>query len=391
MSNSSDQNKNLAASSNSVIRGHVEKIQIEKTKSLRTRPAEDNLGFGRHFTDHMFRVDYDKATGWTSACIAPYQSLVLDPAACVLHYGQAIFEGMKAYRNDDGRVLLFRPKQNWERMTSSARRLCMQMPSYETFLSGLLSLTRIDEDWIPKSSGAALYLRPTLLGTEAFLGVRPSDQYLFFVIASPVGNYYGGESLKAVNIWVEETYSRATPGGVGAAKAAGNYASSLLAAVEAKASGYDQVLWLDACQKKYIEEVGTMNVFFYIDDQIITPPLNGAILPGITRMSVIELLRSEYAKSQSWYPSRLDIQERPITMHEVQEAHKQGRLKEVFGTGTAASISPVGSFGLKDQKLKIGDGKVGPISSGLYQLLTDIQYGRVPDPFAWTVEVPKEI
>lgn len=351
-------------------------IAIEKNPQTKQRPSEDQLGFGRYFTDHMFVIDYSGLLGWHAPRIVPYQNLRLDPGAAVLHYGQAIFEGMKAFRGDDGKIRLFRPEMNFERMQASAERLCMKFVDLGVFMESLLRLVRTEASWVPSKPGTALYLRPTLIGSEPFLGVRPAEGYIYYVIASPVGAYYG-ENIETVKIWIERTFSRAAPGGIGAAKAAGNYAASLIAATEAKKRGFAQVLWLDSSEKRFVEEVGTMNVFFKIGDEVITPPLNGTILPGVTRDSVIQLMQERGTP----------VVERPIEIAEVLAAAKSGDLKEVFGTGTAASISPVGAFGDGEQMFTINQGKVGALSAELYQTLNDIQYGRRPDPFGWTMEV----
>ena len=351
-------------------------IAVERTRSPKGRPSEDKLGFGKVFTDHMFQMNHDAARGWHSARVVPYQPLALDPSASVLHYGQAIFEGMKAFRGTDGKVRLFRPEMNWQRMQASAERLCMKFLDRDTFLESLMSLVRADKDWVPKLPGTSLYLRPTLIGTEAFLGVRPSDEYNFFVIASPVGNYYG-EGSEALKIWVEREYSRAAPGGIGAAKAGGNYASSLAAALAAKEHGFAQVLWLDACEKRFIEEVGTMNVFFRIRDKVVTPALSGTILPGVTRDSVLELLRH-------WGRA---VEERPVELAEIVAAQARGDLAEIFGTGTAASISPVGALGVGEKTLIVNGGKPGALALELHRALNDIQYGRAPDKLGWMREV----
>lgn len=354
-------------------------ISVELTQSPKTRPSTDKLGFGLYFTDHMFIADYTKESGWKNARVVPYQSLSLDPGASVLHYGQAIFEGMKAYRGVDGKIRLFRPEDNWRRMHASAERLCMNMIDLETFMEALKTLVRTDRDWVPTESGTSLYLRPTLIATESFLGVRPSESYTFFVIASPVGAYYG-DKVEPVKIWVERKYTRAAPGGVGAAKAAGNYAASLLAATQAKERGFNQVLWLDAAQRHFIEEVGTMNVFFRFENTVVTPALTGTILPGITRDSVIRLLHAKDIR----------VEERPLSLDEVLDGAKSGRLKEVFGTGTAASVSPVGALGIDGRIVTIGNGDTGEISQMLYQTLNDIQYGKASDPFGWTTEISTE-
>ena len=357
-------------------------IRFEKTKTPKTQPAAENYGFGRYFSDHMFLTEYGPASdgnpGWNDPRVVAYQSLSIDPGASVLHYGQSLFEGMKAFRGVDDRIRLFRAEMNWQRMSAGAERLCMAMPPLELFLNGLKQLVSADSTWVPNRPNTALYLRPTLVGTEGFLGVRPSERYLFYIIASPVGGYYG-EGIDSVKIWVEREYSRAAPGGIGAVKAGGNYASSLRAAFEAKKRGYAQVLWLDSSEKKYVEEVGTMNVFFKIGDRVITPPLGGTILPGVMRDSVIELLKAE----------KVAVEERSITIEEILREHANGHLTEIFGTGTAASVSPVGTLGVaregsEDRVIQINDGKVGALARRLYDKMTDIQYGRSLDVFGWT-------
>ncbi len=351
-------------------------IAFEKNPQPKPKPQDDQLGFGRYFSDHMFICEYGKDGSWHRPRVTSYQSLQIDPGASVLHYGQAIFEGMKAFRGVDGKVRLSRPEMNHARMKSSAERLCMKFIDLELYIESLKALTRADLDWVPSKPGTALYLRPTLIGSEAFLGVRPAEEYIYYVIASPVGNYYG-DSIESVKIWVERNFTRAAPGGIGAAKAGGNYAASLLAAMTAKKRGYAQVLWLDATHKKYVEEVGTMNVFFVVGDRVLTPELNGTILPGVTRNSVLDLLRSQKRK----------VEERPIELAEILEAQRKGELREVFGTGTAAGISPVGTLSVDGQDLIINEGHVGAISAELYKILNDIQYGRVPDTHNWMLEV----
>ena len=352
-------------------------IAIETTKSPKAHPAPGTYGFGRFFSDHMFVSDYSEAKGWNSPRVTPYQPLALDPGAAVLHYGQALFEGMKVFRGDDGIIRLFRPEMNWKRLKAGAERLCMQAPPLDLFLEGLTRLTQVDTDWVPGEPGCALYLRPTLIGNEGFLGVRPSETYIFYAIASPVGGYYA-EGNDTVKIWVETSYARCAPGGIGAVKAGGNYAASLLAATEAKKRGYAQVLWLDAATKTHVEEVGTMNVFFVIGDKVITPPLSGTILPGVMRDSAIQLLERMGHK----------IEQSSITLDEILKANASGTLKEVFGTGTAASVSPVGLLGFETQQITINGGKPGPVASALYKRITDIQYGRTRDDMGWTVAVP---
>lgn len=350
-------------------------ITTTLTSHPRKRPSENELGFGKYFSDHMFVARFNREKGWFSAAVQPYQSLQVDPAASVLHYGQALFEGMKAFRQVSGRLVMFRPEFNWARLNAGAERLCMQAPPKELMLEGLKELIDVDQEWVPKAKGTALYLRPTLIATEPFLGVRPADEYLFFIILSPVGNYYS-EGSTAIKIWVEQQDLRAAPGGLGATKAAANYAASLRAAVQAKKNGYSQVLWLDHLRKN-IEEVGTMNVFFVFNDQVATPKLNGSILAGGTRDCAIQLLKESGKK----------IVEREISLAEVQEGLKSGRLKEAFGTGTAAVITPIGELAGAEFKSQIGDGGWGPLSTALFRRLSEIQKGEEPDRYGWIVPI----
>ena len=351
-------------------------IQLEKitAKEAKSKPDQNALGFGRHFTDHMLVMEYTEGCGWHDLAIQPYRNFSLDPAAMVFHYGQAIFEGMKAYRGKGGGIYLFRPAANIERMNRSAARLCMPQLPVDEVLVALKELLRLDQDWIPTAQGATLYIRPTMIATEAALGVRPAKQYLFFVILSPVGAYYP-EGFNPVRIYVTDKYVRAVPGGVGHVKTAGNYAASIMAAVEAQQAGFTQVLWLDAVERRYIEEVGTMNIFFVIGDEIITPPLGGSILPGITRDSVIQVVKS-------W---GLTVVERRISIDEVLAAQENGSLKEIFGTGTAAVISPVGSLHYKGRDCVINNGKTGVLSQRLFDEIQAIQYGAKEDPYGWVV------
>lgn len=349
-------------------------ISVTKSTSLKAKHPSQELGFGQFFSDHMFTMEFD-GKAWGNAQITPYQNFSIDPAASVLHYGQALFEGMKAFRQVDGKIVLFRPQYNCERMHEGSERLCMQAPPIENMIEGIRELVKIDSSWVPKERGCSLYIRPTLVGTEGFLGVRPSQKFLFYVILSPVGSYYK-EGLSPIPIWVEEKYVRAAPGGLGFTKAGANYASSLKAALEAKKKGYSQVLWLDV-NHEYIEEVGTMNVFFVIGDEIITPTLNGTILAGGVRDCTIQLLKS-------W---GLKLTERKLSLKEVLAAHQNGQLKEAFGTGTAAVISPMGELNVQGKPLILNDKKIGPIAQRLYDEITAIQYGEKPDPFNWIVPV----
>jgi branched-chain amino acid aminotransferase len=347
-------------------------IQISKSKTSRPRVAPDKLGFGKYFADHQFLMDY--ANGhWERPRIEPYGPLSLEPGACVLHYSQCLFEGGKAFRGTDGKVRLFRPGFHARRMAQGAVRLCMPSVPEDQFLQAVRDLVRLDLDWVPTARGSSLYIRPTLIGTESFLGVRPAEKYLFFIITSPVATYYA-EGFSPVKIWVEEEFIRAAEGGLGAIKAGANYASSLAAAVAAKKKGFSQVLWLDAKNHKEIEEVGTMNVFFRFKNEIVTPPLHGTILNGATRDCVIELLKS-------W---KMPIRERSLTWDEVQKASSAGDLMEAFGTGTAAVITPIGELACVSNKISLSGGRVGELTLRLFDEITGIQYGEKPDPFGWT-------
>lgn len=351
-------------------------ISITKTTTPKAKPDQNSLGFGKYFTDHMFIMDYTAGKGWHDARIVPYAPLVLDPACMMLHYGQGIFEGMKAYKSPDGETLLFRPKKNMERVNISNDRLCIPQIDTDFCVKAIEELVRVDDDWVPTAEGTSLYIRPFIIATEVALGVHPASQYSFIVILSPVGAYYP-EGLNPVKIYVEPNYVRAVKGGVGFAKTPANYAASLKAQMEAKEKGYTQVLWLDGLEKKYIEEVGTMNVFFVIGDTIVTPELNGSILSGITRDSSIELLRH-------W---GYNVEERRISINEVFEANEKGELKEVFGTGTAAVISPVGELNYGGKIMNINNGEIGPISQKLYDAITSIQSGKAADELDWTVRL----
>ncbi len=348
-------------------------IRITKTTTPKVKPPEAELGFGKFFSDHLFAMDYSPETGWSDARIQPYAPFQMDPAAGVFHYGQAMFEGSKAFRGDDGHIRLFRAEQHARRMAIGAPRLCMPTPTEAQMHEAVKALVKVDADWVPKSEGTSLYLRPTLIATEGFLGVRPATKYLYFVIASPAGSYFGGTGLKAVRIWVETHDVRAPRGGLGATKAGANYAASLLSAMKAKKEGFDQVLWLDGKDHEFVEEVGTMNVCFLIGNSLVTPPLTDSILAGVTRDSVLTL-----AKDQG-----LTVEERPISIKEIKAAHQSGTLKEVFGTGTAAVISPVGELAFVGEKLLINGGKPGPVAEKLYAEVGAIQRGAKPDKYGW--------
>lgn len=352
-------------------------IALQRTSAPKALPDERQLGFGRHFTDHMFRVDWDRAQGWHGARIEPYAPLQLDPAAAVLHYAQAIFEGGKAFRGVDGRIRFFRLLDHCRRFERSAAGLAMPGVPAEEMAQAIMELVRVDEGWVPKGRGTALYIRPTLIATEGFLGVRPAERYAAFVILSPVGAYYGGEGLRAIRLWLEESRVRAAKGGIGWVKAAANYAASLPAALDAKKMGYDQVLWTDAAQHREIEEAGTMNVFVRIGDDVVTPPLDGTILPGMTRQSVIQLLKD-------WGVS---ITERPIHVDELRAAAERGQLREVFGAGTAAVVSPVGVLGSAKGEITIGDGGVGELARRLHAAIQAVQYAEADDRHGWMTEL----
>lgn len=351
-------------------------IKVELTSSKKTKPAQDNLAFGVHFTDHMFILDYTEGKGWHDPRIIPYQPISLDPAAKVFHYGQTVFEGLKAYRTKEGSVLLFRPQKNVQRLNRSNDRLSIPRLDEQLVLEALQKIVQVDEDWIPSLPGTSLYIRPFVISTEPALGVHPSHNYHFMIIMSPVGAYYA-EGLNPIKIYVEPRYVRAAVGGLGEAKTGGNYAASLKAQENAEEKGYAQVLWLDAVEHKNIEEVGSMNVFFKIGGKVITPALNGSILDGVTRNSVIHMLKA-------W---DIPVEERTVSIEELFEAGKQGTLEEVFGTGTAAVISPVSELNWQGNKLAIGDGSIGALSQKLYDTLTGIQTGELEDPFGWTVKV----
>jgi branched-chain amino acid aminotransferase len=342
----------------------------ERKKAKFTDEAQ--LGFGRLFTDRMLLVEWKAGKGWVDARIEPYAPFVLDPACLVFHYAQEIFEGLKAYKWADNSVALFRPEMNARRFNLSADRLCMPQVPEELFLGGIEELVRLEKAWIPSTEGTSLYIRPTMIAVEPVLGVKPSDHYYFYVILSPVGAYYAS-GFKPVKILVEDTYVRATPGGTGEAKTGGNYASSLKAGLEAKKKGFDQVLWLDGVHKRYIEEVGAMNMFFAYGDRLVTAPLEGSILHGITRDSVLKLAATFGMK----------VEERKIDVTELMSDIRSGKLTEAFGSGTAAVVTPVGALSYKEECLSVGEGKVGTLTQKLYDTLTGIQYGRIEDSFGW--------
>jgi branched-chain amino acid aminotransferase len=351
-------------------------IRTQLVTSRGPRPRDADLVFGRVFTEHMALCDWTESTGWTDPRIVPYGNFSLEPAAAVFHYGQEIFDGMKAFRSEAGRIQLFRPDRHCRRLAEGATRLCMPSVDPELMLELLRGLVSADRDWVPSAAGTSLYIRPTVIATEPFLGVRPSQRYLFFIIASPVGAYHGA-AFSPARIWVEDRLVRAAPGGLGAVKAGANYVASLLAAEQAKKRGYDQVLWTDAVEHKHLEEVGTMNLVAVIGDEVITPALDGTILSGVTRDSVLALCR-EWA---------VPVSERQLSIDELLDAHQAGRLREVFGCGTAAVITPVGELGWRDRTLKINDGQPGELARRLLKAITDVQYGRAADTHGWMTPV----
>ncbi|MDF2821660.1 MAG: branched-chain amino acid aminotransferase [Clostridiales bacterium] len=351
-------------------------ITIEKTTQPKEKPEVDNLVFGTYFTDHMFVMDYSTKKGWHDPKIIPYQPVALEPSAMVFHYGQEMFEGLKAYKNDAGEIRMFRPNKNAERSNHTNVRLCIPEIPVEDYLQALEALVSMEREWIPTKPGTSLYIRPFIIATDPFLGVKPSETYKFMIITCPVGAYYK-EGLNPVKIWIEDEFVRAVKGGLGEAKAGANYVASIKAQVKAHDGGYSQVLWLDGVDRKYIEEVGAMNIFFKIDGEIVTPELNGSILPGVTRDSVIQLCKK-------W---GVPIVERRISIDEIYEAYTNGKLEEAFGTGTAAVVSPVGELKWGDKIMHINGNKIGAVSQRLYDTVTGIQTGIVEDEMNWTIQV----
>ena len=351
-------------------------IKITKNQNPKQKPDSNSLGFGKYFTDHMFLMDHDYENGWHNARIVPYGNISLSPASTVLHYGEEIFEGMKAYLTEDGKIQLFRPYENAKRMNSSADRLCLPEIPEEDFVEAIKKLVEIDKDWIPTAKGTSLYIRPFMFGNDETLGVHTVHHSTFMIILSPVGSYYK-EGLNPVKILIETEDVRAVRGGTGFAKCGGNYAASSRAGKKAEEKGYSQVLWLDGVERKYIEEVGAMNVMFKIKGEVITPALLGSILPGITRKSCLEILKKEGIKAT----------ERKLSLEELTKAVEDGTLEEAWGCGTAAVISPIGLIEVNGKKYEINNGKIGPVSQMLYDKITGIQTGKVKDEFGWTVEV----
>jgi branched-chain amino acid aminotransferase len=351
-------------------------LSITRADQLKSHPNDSDLRFGDVFTDHMFSMDYNPDKGWHDPRIEPYAGIQMDPATMVLHYGQAIFEGLKAFRNVNGGAQMFRPKDNLSRLNRSARRLCIPEIDEAFSLDALKQLIALDQEWVPSAPGTALYIRPTIIAMDPYLGVRASNTYRYFIILGPVGAYYA-EGFNPVKILVTKDYVRAVRGGLGEAKTPANYAASLYAGEKARQTGYSQVLWLDGVNQKFIEEVGSMNIFFLIENELITPKLNGSILPGITRESVVYL-------AKKW---GMSVSERDLSIDDVVEAHGSGKLQEAFGSGTAAVVSPVGELKYGDTEITVGDGSVGPVSQKLYDAITDIQYGKAEDPNGWIEEI----
>ncbi|MCK0471969.1 branched-chain amino acid aminotransferase [Halalkalibacter sp. APA_J-10(15)] len=354
----------------------MKELHIEQADTRKEIPKTDELVFGRHYSDHMFVMDYKDGKGWFNPRIVPYNPITLDPAAMIFHYGQTVFEGLKAYRTSDDQVLMFRPEENFKRLNRSSERLSMPKVHVDEMIEYLKQLLKVDKEWIPKEAGYSLYIRPFIISTESNLSLAPSKTYTCMMILSPVGSYYK-EGIKPVGIHVEENYTRAVKGGTGTAKTAGNYSAAYKAQEKATEEGYSQVLWLDGIEKKYIEEVGSMNVFFKINGEVVTPKLNGSILEGITRNSIIELLHR-------W---GIVVNERQISIDELFAAYERGELEEAFGTGTAAVISPVGELKWNDRQMVINNRETGHLAQKLYTTLTSIQTGKEEDPFGWVVHV----
>jgi branched-chain amino acid aminotransferase len=354
----------------------TQKISIQKTQNPKAKPDQTKLGFGQHFTDHMFIMDYSTEKGWYDPRIVPYGPLSLDPATMIFHYGQAIFEGLKAYKAKNGKIFLFRPDMNMKRINKSNERMSIPPIDEEFGVEAIKTLVSLDRDWIPTQPGTSLYIRPFIIATDPYLGVRASNTYKFIIILSPSGAYYPS-GINPVKILIENEYVRAVRGGTGFAKTPANYAASLKAQDIAHEKGYVQVLWLDGVERKYIEEVGSMNVFFKIGDEVITPSLDGSILPGITRDSCIHLLKN-------W---GIKVTERKLGVQELYDAHAQGKLAEAFGTGTAAVISPIGELNWNDKIIEVNGGKIGEVSARLYEAITGIQNGTVKDEFHWITEI----
>ena len=352
-------------------------IRIEKTTCPKVKPADESkLGFAKIFSDHMFVMDYAEGKGWHDARVVPYAPFSLDPATVVLHYAQELFEGMKAYRTAEGKIQLFRPECNAQRFADGCERMGIPPIPVEDFIDAVKALVKVDEEWVPHMDGTSLYIRPFVIATDVGLGVHASKNYIFCVIAAPSGAYYA-EGINPVKIYVEDEYIRAAPGLTGAVKCGGNYAASIKAGELAEKKGYSQVLWLDGVEKKYVEEVGAMNIMFKIDGKIYTAACTGTVLPGVTRRSIIELCRD-------W---GYEVIEGKLAIADIMQAGREGKLEEVWGTGTAAVVSPVKELTWKDESVQISGGKIGELTQKLYDTLTGIQWGKLPDTKGWIVAV----
>ncbi len=351
-------------------------IKFKQASQLKEKPDFNNLGFGKYVTDYMFVMDYDAELGWHDPQIVPYEEFMMDPRCVTLHYGLETFEGMKAYRTAEGKIQLFRPDMNAKRMIKSNERLCLAEVPEDMFIEAVKALVEIEKDWVPDLPETSLYIRPVTYASECSIGVHPPKKCRFYIILSPVGCYYP-EGVNPVKIYVEEEFVRAVIGGTGFCKCGGNYAASVIAQDKAQKMGYTQVLWLDGVHREYVEEVGTMNVMFKIDGKVVTPPLEGSVLPGITRDSIIHVLKD-------W---GYEVEERRLSIHELMDAARTGKLEEAWGTGTAAVISPIGELNYKGEIVTVSDFKTGELTQKLYDYLTGIQWGKIEDPYNWVVEV----
>ena len=354
----------------------MEEIKVTLTTAPKAKPQGPDIPFGIYFTDHMFLMNYETGKGWHDPRIVPYAPFQIDPACMVLHYAQEIFEGMKAYRGVDGTIRLFRPEENFKRMNRSAERMCIPPVDVDFCVEAVKQLVTLEQDWVPSAPDTSLYIRPYIFATDVHVGVHASHTYQFAIILSPVGPYFAS-GLAPVKIMIEDEDVRSVRGGTGYTKCGGNYAGSLRAGEKAEELGYSQVLWLDGVEKKYIEEVGAMNVLFKINGEIVTPPLTGTILPGITRKSCLEILHS-------W---GIPVSERRISVDELLEAVQSGALEEAFGSGTAAVVSPIGELFIGGQAYTINNNEIGPVAQKLYDQLTGIQWGRIEDPYGWTIKL----
>ncbi len=351
-------------------------IRFEKREQLKEKPDQTQLGFGKYMTDYMFVMDWEQDRGWYDARIIPHGPIELMPACVTLHYAQETFEGLKAYRRGDGSIQLFRPEMNARRMINSNKRLCMPEFPEEMFVEAVKALVEVEKDWVPAEPETSLYIRPFMFATESALGVHMASAFKFMVICSPVGAYYA-EGINPVKILVEDELVRAVKGGTGYTKCGGNYAASILGQVKAESQGCTQVLWLDGVERRYVEEVGTMNIMFKIEGEIYTAPIEGTVLPGVTRDSIIRILKDWGYK----------VHETRLSVDDLMKAGHEGRLEEAFGTGTAAVVSPVGEFVYREDSVVVNEFRTGELTRKLYDYLTGIQWGKEEDPYGWTVKV----